>query len=77
MNTSIPKSIVKFFWGDNLEELSWQKNQKYIIQVLLEKGDIESIKWLFSKIDKNNILNILEDIKLTKKSKNFWQIYLK
>jgi len=72
----LPLFILKYFWGDNIEELDLEKNSLYIIQTLLERGDQKAIRWLFSNIDQNRIKKILPSIKLSEKSKNFWNIYL-
>ena len=77
MSRKIPSFILKYFWGDDLSELDLQKNDKYIIQTLLEKGDQRAIKWLFSTIDQKTIKNTLSSLNLSKKSENFWNIYLR
>ncbi len=76
MKYPIPKTLYKYFWGDNLDELCWQDHQKYITQTLLEKGDREATSWLLSMSDKSQLLKQLPELKLSIKSKNFWQIYL-
>jgi len=30
MSNTLPSSVQKYFWGDNLEELSWSKHKNYI-----------------------------------------------
>ena len=72
----IPTFVLKYFWGDNLNELGLQKNSTYMIQTLLEKGDQKAIRWLFSTIGPNIIKKTLPLIKLSKKSENFWNVYL-
>ena len=72
----LPKYVTQYFWGDNLDELSWQNHQRYITQTLLEKGDEKAIKWLFSKTSGEKIKIMLPQLKLSKKSANFWSIYL-
>lgn len=73
---TLPKTIQKYFWGDNLRELNWEKHQKYIIQTLLEKGDSNAIHWLFSVTNKKELQSMLPQLRLEKKSANFWSIYL-
>ena len=73
---TIPAYITKYFWGDNIHELDLQKNKQYIIQTILDKGDQEAIKWLFSLIDQKSIKDDLLKLRLSKKSKHFWKIYL-
>jgi len=77
MNTpQLPEFITRYFWGDDLHQLDFSKNKKYILQVLLERGNQKAIQWLFSVLDKDTIKNILPTIKLSKKSTQFWNIYL-
>ena len=75
-NQPIPSDIARYFWGDDLKQLSINKNQKYIIQTLFEIGNSEALKWLFSTIDKQTIKNFLPELRLSKKSAHFWNIYL-
>ena len=71
-----PDYVSKYFWGDNLQELDLEKNKKYILQVLLEQGNQTAISWLLRKVNKQTIKNLLPTLKLSKKSANFWNIYL-
>ncbi|HUD43946.1 MAG TPA: hypothetical protein VMR41_00180 [Patescibacteria group bacterium] len=73
---SIPSFLKQYFWGDDFSQININDNQKYIIQTLLENGDDKALKWLFSVINKQTILTFLSTVKLSKKSGNFWQIYL-
>lgn len=72
----LPEFITHYFWGDDLHQLNLSKNRKYILQVLLERGNQKAISWLFSVIDKNTIKELLPTLKLSKKSAQFWNIYL-
>lgn len=74
--TLLPPYVSKLFWGDNLEELSWENHQKYITEIILNKGDSDSVKWLFERSPKTALLSQLKSLKLTPKSANFWSIYL-
>lgn len=76
LNQTLPTYVSKYFWGDNLSELSFEKNKKYVLETILERGNRDSIRWLFSQTDKNAILKQLPTLKLSKKSANFWQTYL-
>lgn len=75
MNPKIPPQIIKFFWGDNKTKLSFKNNKKYIIQTLLEKGDVNDVKWLFSHLNSLDIKSILPSLKLSNKSANFWKSF--
>lgn len=76
MDFSLPKHIIKYFWGDDLSQLNWKQHQKYITKTLLEKGNQKAVSWLLKKAGKQKIINQLESLKLSQKSANFWQLYL-
>ena len=75
MISSLPTYITKYFWGDDLQELDLKKNKEYIIQTILEKGDQKAIQWLLSEFDKDTLRQLISQIKLSKKSANFWGLY--
>jgi|GEM_PF-500885 len=72
----IPPEVKKYFWGDDLDTLSWETHQSYIEQTLLERGDQNAINWLFSHLSKAQIKSSFPRLKLSPKSANFWSIYL-
>jgi len=74
--TNIPASVTKYFWGDDLSELSWDTHQDYITETILERGDSPAVHWLLSSTTRDSILNSLPDYKLSPKSANFWKVYL-
>lgn len=76
MSLSIPATAKKYFWGDSLSELSWPKHKKYIVQTLLDKGNVSSLRWLFAHITQEEVKKMLPTMKLQKRSGNFWNIYL-
>lgn len=76
MKTSLPKYVQKYFWGDDLSQLNWENNQKYISKTLLEKGDQKAVSWLFKRTTKKNLKKQLPEFKLDPKSENFWRLYL-
>lgn len=76
MYQSIPDAVKKYFWGDDLSELSWIKHKKYIIQTLLERGNTSSLRWLFQQITHDEVKKMLFTLRLQKKSSNFWNVYL-
>ena len=73
---TLPYSVTRYFWGDNLQEINPEKHAKYITQTVLEKGDTEALRWLFSVFPAQVIKTMLPDLKMNKKSTHFWKIYL-
>lgn len=74
--TTLPDYVTKYFWGDDLSELSWEKHQRYVTETILNRGDAEAVKWLFQKVDKASLASSLNSYKLNPKSANFWKVYL-
>ena len=74
--SGLPRCVTKYFWGDNLDELSWEKNSKYVTETILNRGNTESIGWLLGHVKKKQLSNHLSNYKLNPKSANFWRIYL-
>ncbi len=71
----LPEHIKKYFWGDDTSELDLKKNEQYILQTLLERGDQAAVAWVLSKVDKKTIKSFLPRLRLSKKSAGFWNIY--
>ncbi|MBW7944537.1 hypothetical protein H3C70_04000 [Patescibacteria group bacterium] len=72
----LPRSVARYFWGDNLHEISLEKHAKYITQTLLEKGDTDAVRWLFSVVPPQTVKAMLPELRLSKKSAHFWKVYL-
>ena len=74
-NSLLPDYVQKYFWGDNLSELSLKHNETYIVQTILNMGDQKAVSWLLSAIDKASIKQKIPQIKLTPPSSTFWNLY--
>ena len=75
MDQDIPSQAKKYFWGDDLSQLDFRSHQRYIIQTLLNKGDVNAISWLFGSVGVDTIKTMLPQLKLDEKSRNYWNIY--
>ena len=74
--SGLPGYVSKYFWGDDLNELSWETNSKYITETILNHGNAGSVSWLLSLVEKKKLADDLDTYKLNAKSANFWKIYL-
>lgn len=74
--SGLPDYVTKYFWGDDLSELSWDKHRKYIVQTLLNKGDGKAASWLLDTVDRDILRSELPNYKMDKRSANFWKFYL-
>lgn len=73
---SLPDSVKRLFWGDDLSQVNWPEYETYITQTILEKGDYEDVIWLLHQKSKNELRQSLSLFKLSPRSKAFWSIYL-
>jgi hypothetical protein len=76
MNT-LPDFLQPFFWETELSQINIDTNKPYIIERILELGDLSAVLWLFSNYPTNEIIEILEKSRrVSAKSRNFWQLIL-
>lgn len=75
-NRRLPQSVAKYFWGDDHQDLSWDRHRDYIAETILERGDRAAASWLLSQTGKGWLKTRLPKFRLSPKSKNFWSIYL-
>ena len=75
--TTIPDFLQPFFWETEFSQINIDKNRQYIIERILELGDLSAVSWLFSNYQENEIKEVLEiSRKVSAKSRNFWQLIL-
>lgn len=75
-NIKLPQNLKKYFWGDDFSQLNTKDHKNYILKTLLEIGDQDAINWLFANFSKKELKQALPDLKLSPKSKNYWEICL-
>ena len=65
----------KYFWDCDFEALSMNQYPVFISERILNLGDIYSLRWLFSEIDKEFLINLVNKSRnLNKKAKNYWKL---
>jgi Family of unknown function (DUF6922) len=74
--SAIPERLRTLFWDTSLRKIHIKKNARYIIEKILEYGDMDAVEWL----EKVYSLSIIIDTlflsrSITKKSRNFWMIW--
>lgn len=73
---SLPKASEKYFWDVNPKSLDSKQNQSFIIERLLEQGDVDSFVWLnqtYASVDVREIA--AHSRRLSPKTKNFCRLY--
>jgi len=69
----IPKSLHKFFWDVDVEKLDPKEKKYFVISRLLDKGDVEAVKWVRKNYSKQEIVETLKKYRdFSLQSGSFW-----
>lgn len=69
--------LVKYFWDCDFENLDMSQYGFFISERILNYGDIPSLQWLFTQIDKVFLAEIVDKSRnLNKKTRNYWNLVL-
>ena len=67
----------EYFWDCSFEGLRLAQYPIFISERILNLGDMDSLRWLFSKIDKEFLIDLVNKSRnLNKKTKNYWKLML-
>lgn len=77
MQTSLPSKFYSYFWDVDAKSLNLSKKNLFVIQRLLNKGNIEGVVWVLQNYDKETIKKALTTLRdFSPKIGRFWQLYL-
>lgn len=69
----LPKYLRKYFWDVDFKGLSKEKDYFFIIERLLEFGDLKSVSWLRTVFSEQKIKEVIKKSRgLSDRSCNFW-----
>lgn len=69
----IPKKFYQYFWDVDVKKLNPQKYPYFVIARLLDKGDIEAVRWVRKHFDDNLVKETLKKYRdFSLKSASFW-----
>ncbi|MGO9014414.1 MAG: DUF6922 domain-containing protein [Dissulfurispiraceae bacterium] len=70
----VPERFHALFWDVDIKRIQIKKHAVYIIERILEYGNLDSIYWLQRVFSAQTILDVLETSRLiSQKSKNLWE----
>jgi hypothetical protein len=73
---SVPNQFRSLFWDTSLRNMDIKRNFRYIIERVLEFGDMNALQWIQRMYTTQSIINILRTTgNLSEKSRNFWMIW--
>jgi len=76
MPKKLPKSFQEYFWDTDFDKINLSSNTKYVIKRILDRGNLDSIKWILNNFPIDIIKHTLISSKdISRKTANFWAEY--
>ena len=74
--SAIPEQFRSLFWDTSLGNIHIRRNARYIIERVLEFGDMDAVNWLQRVYPVQTIIAVLQVSRgITEKSRNFWMVW--
>lgn len=72
----LPSYTYRFFWDVDPATLDVSAYRRYVVERLLELGDVPAVRWLLANFSPNEIIDVLRTSRrLSRLSANFWAVY--
>jgi hypothetical protein len=72
----LPSFTHSFFWDIDPTTVTVGEYPTYIIERLLEQGDLKATRWLLSRFSRDEIIDVLKHSRrISPFSANFWMLY--
>jgi len=77
-NSTLPKFLHQYFWDVEVKKINPQKKSQFIIQRLLEMGDLKVVRWLIRNFQRSEIKKTIKNRRgFSPKTVNFWSLFFK
>lgn len=74
----LPKFLYQYFWDIEAKKLDPSKYPQYVINRLLDKGDLKAARWTLKTFPKKLIKKTLQTMRdFSPKNASFWALFLK
>ena len=74
----IPKSLHKYFWDVDVKKLDPQNKPYFVINRLLDKGDLKAARWVREKFSEEQIIFTIKNFRdFSLRSGSFWSLMYK
>jgi hypothetical protein len=72
----VPERLRSLFWDTSLRNIQIKQHARYIIERVLEFGDLDALEWLQRVYPTQTIIDVLSVSRaISEKSRNFWEIW--
>lgn len=69
----MPQSVKRLFWEYNTDAINYESHKDFIIERVLEKGNMEGVVWLFKQYSITEIKQtIFSSCNISTSTLNFW-----
>ena len=73
---AVPPRFRALFWDTSLDKIHIKRNARYIIERVLEFGDMYALEWLQRVYPTRTIIDVIFlSRNITEKSRNFWMLW--
>lgn len=73
MVNRLPQRFAKYFWDINPERIDTKKYPQYVLERLLQFGDISAVKWGLSRFGKDKVIDVVKTSRqINRKTANFF-----
>jgi hypothetical protein len=73
---TVPDVFRYLFWDARLEDIHMRRNARYIIERILDMGNLDGVNWLQRIYPVQKIIEVLTSCRsLNQKSRNFWRLW--
>lgn len=73
----LPDNFKKYFWDVDTKSLDPAKKPLFVIQRLLDKGDVKSVGWVLCNFDKETMKKAFRTLRdFSPKAGYFWKLFL-
>ncbi len=70
--------LYKYFWDTDVSNLDIDRHKTYIVERLLEFGDLDGLEWLDKTYQKSEIQKVIKKSgRISAKTANFFNLYYK
>ena len=73
----LPEFLRLLFWDADFDRLGVPGHERYIIERVLELGDVPAVRWLMQRFPREQIVEALcNSRRLSRKSARFWALVM-